>query len=147
MPGLKKNRDIFDLIKFCLSVCIIIIHTNVFPDLFYPWTRVAVPLFFIMSSYLVFSKTRELSIDEKWTVTLKSCKRLFKLYLFWFIVLLPITLINRRALFQEPFLKAFLLFIKESLFCGFFPASWYLIASIESLLLLTFISSVKNIFI
>lgn len=40
----------FDVLKIALSIMVVIIHTKPLPDCFMPLLRIAVPLFFIMSS-------------------------------------------------------------------------------------------------
>ena len=54
--GIQKNYDIFDFVKFILSIFIVSLHSGIVPDIFIPIVRVAVPLFFIISSYLLFEK-------------------------------------------------------------------------------------------
>lgn len=50
----KQNYDIFDLAKFILAIFIIAIHSEFLPHILYPWLRIAVPLFFVISAYLFF---------------------------------------------------------------------------------------------
>lgn len=57
----QRNYDIFDLIKFILSIFIVSIHSGIVPDIFIPIVRIAVPLFFIISSYLLFRKKKEMT--------------------------------------------------------------------------------------
>lgn len=64
----EKNYDILDLIKFVFSIMIVAIHTELLPNILYPWLRLAVPLFFIISSFLLFSKINKSSKDEKWII-------------------------------------------------------------------------------
>ena len=52
----KTNYDILDLAKFIFSLMILAIHTSLFPKILYPWLRIAVPMFFIISSFLLFKK-------------------------------------------------------------------------------------------
>lgn len=46
------NYDVLDLAKFVLAFFVVAIHTSFFPKYLYPWLRVAVPLFFIISSFV-----------------------------------------------------------------------------------------------
>lgn len=52
----QRNYDIFDLTKFILSIFIVSIHSGIVSDIFIPIVRIAVPMFFIITSYLLFSK-------------------------------------------------------------------------------------------
>lgn len=52
----KKNDSRYDVLKLVLSLFVVAIHSDLFPPLLYPWLRVAVPLFFMMSSYFLFDK-------------------------------------------------------------------------------------------
>ena len=66
-----KNYDIFDLTKYTLSIMVIAIHSCLFPMILYPWLRLAIPLFFIISSFLLFIKINFSSKNEKNTIIKK----------------------------------------------------------------------------
>jgi peptidoglycan/LPS O-acetylase OafA/YrhL len=78
----KKNYDVLDLTKFILSFLIVAIHTSLFPHILYPWLRVAVPLFFVISSFLLFSKINSSTSVDKRKIVRKFIVRQIKLYLF-----------------------------------------------------------------
>ena len=59
--NIQKTYDIFDLVKFILSI--VSLHSGIVPDIFIPIVRVAVPLFFIISSYLLFEK-KSISVEN-----------------------------------------------------------------------------------
>ena len=59
-----KNYDILDLTKLILSIMIVAIHTSLLPTVLYPWLRLAVPLFFIISSFFLFNKVNNSTQDE-----------------------------------------------------------------------------------
>lgn len=126
-----KNYDIFDLCKIFLSIMIVAIHTNILPEILYPWLRIAVPLFFVISSFFLFSKINNSPKEEKWGIIKKYAIRLAKLYLFWFIVLLPITIFERKVWFNNGMLKGTQKTISSLLFSSTFIASWYITATIE----------------
>ena len=48
-----KENDVFDVVKFALSILVVSIHSEIVPDILIPFVRTAVPLFFIISSYLL----------------------------------------------------------------------------------------------
>ncbi len=87
----------FDVLKIVLAIFILAIHTTPTDFSLRPLLRLAVPLFFIITSYLFFSKQNRLHSDRDKTNALKKfVRRYLKLYLFWFVVLLPITIFLKR---------------------------------------------------
>ena len=66
------------------------LHTFFLDDYLDPWLRLAVPLFFLISAYLLAEKLKETPKEDHWKVTWKYIKRNLYLYLFWMLVLLPI---------------------------------------------------------
>lgn len=122
-----KKFDSFDLFKFVVSFVIMIVHTNPFGashfHWIHPWVRIAVPIYFMISSFLFFSKYDTLPDENKNAYLWKFVKRDLTLYLFWFIVFLPFTIIYR-----DYFHKGIAYFIGSILVGSSFPASWYLMA-------------------
>lgn len=136
-----KRIDILDLIKIILSIFLVAIHCQLFPMFLYPWLRLAVPLFFIISSYLLFSKINNSPKIEKKQIIRHYILRLCKLYLFWFIVLLPITFYVRRNIFDNGILVGVL---KTLLSGSTFIASWYIFATIIGTILIDYLSNKLN---
>ena len=122
-----KSYDSFDLFKIIISFVVMIVHTRIFGDSrfhwLHPWCRIAIPVYFMISSFLFFSKYDRLPDDEKNSYLRKFVKRDLTLYLFWFIVFLPFTIIYRDCLH-----KGIAFFFGMILLGSSFPASWYLIA-------------------
>lgn len=134
----KNDNGMIDLIKFILSIMVVAIHTELYPEYLFPWLRVAVPLFFMITSYFFFNKIDKFDDEYEKVESLKKfVKRNLKLYLFWFICLLPFTLIIRRY-FSNGFLRGILLILKGFLFSSTFPASWFLMASIIATIIVFF---------
>ena len=52
----RKNYDIFDFTKFILCLFIVSLHSGIVPNILSPFVRIAVPLFFMISSYLFFER-------------------------------------------------------------------------------------------
>ena len=103
----------------------------------YPWLRVAVPLFFIISSYFIFSKIRNSSQSEQKALLKKFVVRNLQLYLCWLVILLPITLyIRKETYFSNSLLENILTILKSFLFGSTFVASWYIMASIIGVLII-----------
>lgn len=125
----KANRDIMDLLKVVLSIFVVLMHINPFGKygfIVYPICRIAVPLFFMMSGFFLFQKIMKNEKNRN-EVVVNFIKRNLKLYLFWFIILLPITLV-RRNYFSKGVLKGFVRIIYKFLFSSTFAASWYIMA-------------------
>ena len=122
-----KSYGSFDLFKIIISFVVMIVHTRIFGDSrfhwLHPWCRIAIPVYFMISSFLFFSKYDRLPDDEKNSYLRKFVKRDLTLYLFWFIVFLPFTIIYRDCLH-----KGIAFFFGMILLGSSFPASWYLIA-------------------
>ncbi len=136
----RKNYDIFDFTKFILSLFIVAIHNSIVPSILSPCVRIAVPLFFIISSYLFFERKSNIIDTSRGGVLYRFLKRNLKLYVFWTVILLPTT-----ALWNiHTYLKSGNHYspwviighgIQQLLFSAF-PASWYIIASIIATLIL-----------
>ena len=125
-----KKYDIFDITKVILCVMIVAIHTNLLPKLLYPWLRLAVPLFFIISSFLLSTKINNSPSSKQKDIIKIYILRLIKLYIFWFVVLLPITIYVRRDWFNNGLYIGLLNIIIKPMISSTFLASWYLSASI-----------------
>lgn len=137
----SKDDAKYDLAKFFLSLFVLAIHANLSPMTLYPWLRTAVPLFFIMSSFFLFSKISNVSADKHKGILKKFVARNLQLYVCWFIILLPITVYIRRKLyFSHGFWKNILTIIKSFLFGSTFVASWYIMASIIGVVIIFFLS-------
>lgn len=106
---------------------VMIVHTRIFGDsrfhVLHPWCRILIPVYFMISSFLFFSKYDRLPDSEKNSYLWKFVKRDLILYLFWFIVFLPFTIIYRDYLH-----KGIAFFFGTILIGSSFPASWYLMA-------------------
>ena len=140
----KKNNDLQDLVKLILSFMIVAIHTGLFNPVLYPWLRLAVPLFFIISSYLFFGKVSSCTTGgEKLTALKGFVLRNLKLYAFWFIVTFPICVFTR-GWFDGGFWNG-LLNIVINLFVGStFVASWFISALIIGTVIVFFASKKLN---
>lgn len=130
----SKNYDSFDLFKFIVSFVVLFVHTNPLGESHFhgmhPWVRIAIPIYFMISSFLFFSKYDKLAAHEKKQYLWKFIKRDLTLYLFWFIVFLPFTFVYR-----DYFHNGLVYFIGSILLGSSFPASWYLMALALSIFL------------
>ena len=137
----KETNAVFDVTKYILSIMVIAIHSNLFPSVLYPWLRLAVPLFFIISSYFLFKKLENTEDSKKDGVVWRYVKRNAILYLFWFIVLLPISLYLHHDIWIDDFnIFCLLRFLRSLVFASTFPASWYISATIIGTIIVYFLS-------
>jgi len=124
----KKYYDSLDVVKVCMAFMILCIHTTVLPSVFIPTLRLAVPIFFIITSFLFFSKQNGVPTKEyKISCLQKYVKRTFVLLVTWTILLVPITYNDLYGGPRE--ISSFLKFIAHGFFFGStFGASWFLSA-------------------
>ncbi|MBQ8892264.1 MAG: acyltransferase family protein [Bacilli bacterium] len=139
-----KKYDILDITKLILSIMVVAIHTELFPMVLYPWLRLAVPLFFVISSFLLYSKINNSPKEEKNKIIKNYIQRLLKLYLFWFICLLPITIYIRREWFSDGLIIGITKVIIKPFVGSTFVASWYIVATILGTLIVDKLSSKLN---
>ena len=139
-----KYNPILDIVKFVMSILIVIIHTSFLHEKLYPWLRVAVPLFFMISSYLFFSKlSGSITVQDERKTLMKFTKRNLQLYAFWFVVLFPLTLKIRGWYLGNIFVTFFK--IIRSFFLGStFVASWFIMAMVIAIWLIYYLSKVIN---
>ena len=97
----KKNYYGIDLLKFTMAVCVVAIHTQplygiqsvAVQRLFDTITSLAVPYFFSVSGFLLFSKIdADISSEKNMEVCKKYLSRVLSLYVIWNIIYLPITI-------------------------------------------------------
>lgn len=144
MEKLKKNYDILDLGKFISSLFIVAIHSVLFPEILYPWLRIAVPLFFVISSFLLFRKINLSPKNEKWTIIKRYIIRLLKYYLFWFVICLPATMMIRADWFAYGVKIGVLTAVRETLFSSTFVASWFIVSLIWGVLIIGLVANKKT---
>lgn len=56
MNNIENRNKVLDIAKYLSSFMIVAIHCGLYPKVFYPWLRIAVPMFFMISSYLLWNK-------------------------------------------------------------------------------------------
>lgn len=146
---MDKNGNKFDILKLILAILIVCIHSTKAGMILRPVFRLAVPLFFMISSYLFFLKQSTLtSRHERCEGFRKYAKRILKLYLFWFVLLLPFTIYYREWYIDFGFEKLTSI-VKSFFFGSTFIASWFLMASLIGVAIVWLLSlwKVKNIWI
>lgn len=125
----RKNNDAIDALKLLMSIAIVAMHSEVFVGsywllILYPWARLCVPLFFMVSAYFFFRKHPD-------GIGLGSfIGRIVRLYMFWFVATLPFTIVYRMHIWwqDDGWLNCIARFIRSVFLGGTFGASWYLTA-------------------
>lgn len=141
----NKVNSVFDVLKIILALMVVFLHGKVLLNEIYPWVRIAVPLFFIMSSYFLFSKlNKEKDTINKKEIIKTFIKRNLKLYLIWFIILLPVTLANRKYFINFSVPHGLLHMLKDFLISSTFASSWYIMSLVEGVILVYFGSKKFN---
>lgn len=126
----KKLIPGLDVMKFIMAFLIVDIHVKgylITPPLIqqnvvFPIEGLAVPEFFVISSFLFFSKIRR--SENKNQVLFHFLHRLILLYLFWIVVWSPIILIQKR--YHHYGLEGIVIFVRDFFFGNTFDASWFL---------------------
>lgn len=139
----KNNYDSkFDIIKFILSIFVVLVHTNVYTKQLHPWIKITVPMFFIIMSYFFFSKLKKVKSNKQRKDVLKIfVTRNIKLYFFWFCILIPLTLINHRNMTFDNGSVGFVTNAVQKLFLGStYMSSWFITASIFGVIIIYFLS-------
>ena len=136
----RKNLDAADVLKYAMSMLIVATHTSFLEGYITPLVRLAVPAFFMISGYFFFSKVNTYdSMSQKVTYLKKSIKHNMKLYLFWFVVLSPLTLYVR-GYHTMGLVSGVLHLIRDFMFGSTFQSSWYIMALIIGFALVLFLS-------
>ncbi len=100
--------------------------------------RWAVPFFFICSSYFLFRKSKNKTVDRE-TIR-KYIHRILTIYLVWFIFNIPSIIYTRLYGKDLSEILTWLIFIKRSVLSSTFTGSWYLTSSIFSALVIYLLS-------
>lgn len=144
---IKKNLDTLDLFKFIASIFVVGIHLLTHPTLPYQnkylnfvvfqiFGRAAVPFFFIASAYLFYVRYLP---DPKLERVKRFSFRIIKLYIFWFIVLLPITIEQHIIKGDGSIIFKLVILIKNLFVSETFGASWYLASSLFSIIVVSYL--------
>lgn len=129
-----KKYYVFDLIKFILSLLVIQIHIGIFQS-YSPLAddflknligRYAVPMFFTISSYLLFEKInkKDLFSKDNMTIYKNYLKRLLKLYISWTLIYFVF------FKFILNYDISFSYYFYSFIFTGFYVHFWFLHAQI-----------------
>lgn len=119
-----------DLAKMVAAIMVVAIHAQPFSGLTEAmlidvWARLAVPFFFIASAFFFFKKPAGQQHIGHYV------KRLALLYLFWFVVELPITVLHFYIEPQRSIGQSTLALLQGLLWGSTFSGSWFITALME----------------
>lgn len=148
--SLIVGGDAFDVAKFILALDILAVHSDILPSSISAIGFIAVPLFFMISSYLFFSKHDFTQVQqERNNIFKKFAIRNYALLLFWTIIcFIPTYHIFHWNTLPIP--KLIVTIATGLLFKGTFMASWFITSLVITTGLLILLSkkiSNKIIFI
>lgn len=130
-----------DLLKFIMAIMIVAMHTGACPAIVNPWFRIAVPLFFIVSSFFFFKKVNATDESERTEVLKHYLGRVIKLYFFWMVIQFPVNIIlSWNSLMVDGIVLMPLYLLRKILFTGMFGASWFLMALIYGIPIIFYLS-------
>lgn len=137
-----------DLAKFVLSIMVVAIHVSPVSSetrrYLLPVLRIAVPMFYLISSYFLFRKLDNAQEEDKPAILLSFIKRQALLYVSWLVILGYPTFLYRfetySSWFSDGLLSGIIHFILSVLFSSTFKASWFLSAGIVASVVLYFLN-------
>lgn len=140
----KRQYNGLDVVKAVMAVLVAARHMI---QIFYPaeskwrlvigaWlSNLAVPVFFITAGFFLFRKVDRQQPEEGWKAIVNYCGRIFKLYLLWSILYLPIDYINWIHGQDRNAGTAVRNYIQSFFFCSTTVQLWYLPALLAACLL------------
>lgn len=148
--NLKIKRKVIpglDILKFIMALLIVAIHSeavNDFPIVYEvtnPVIMRAVPMFFVISAFLLFRKIRQsqLSGQQERGILLHFTWRLFLLYSFWMVVQFPLVIHTRHYL-SMSFIEFIYNFLLDIAFRSTFHGAWFFSALVVGTWLIYFAS-------
>lgn len=161
---MKKQYSSIDITKFVCASFIMILHVTTYglanmaengsaPTGRENWAvlyllpacflilRIAIPFFFIASSFFLFRKINQ-SPENRAEILKSFYKRIFLLWLFWFIVSLPCFIDKVFIASNLPLSDKFVAFFLKMILKGGFNGAWYLWTTIISVFI---VDKMRNI--
>lgn len=141
MTTSKINFNALDVAKVVAAVFVVSAHMNPFESgsvgdlIVMPLPRLAVPFFFIASSFLFFLKQNITGATIRQYV-----KRMFILYGFWIIPMIPIIYLKRFAQADIPIEGNLLILLRDFCTCGIYDGFYFIMCLIQCVPLVYFLS-------
>lgn len=145
----KKVIPGLDVLKFIAALLVVAIHSEAVNDIqiaykvLNPIIQSAVPMFFVVSAFLLFRKIRRipLTFQPKRGILLHFTWRLFLLYTFWMVVQIPLVIHTRHYL-SMTFFEFIYNFLLDITLRSTFHGSWFFSALIVGTWLIYFASKI-----
>ena len=164
MSQRNKYYPLLDLIKCIAAMLVVTLHC--FPEgasaegagidnsipmmlgqsFFQGLVRIAVPLFFVISSFLLFKRIED-DPDNKWKYIGRFCLRILFLYAFWYIVGLAPTIRDIVNYSYAGDTYHLIKYIVSTLWKGAPRGFWYLFALVLSVLITGIIKSKRSLIV
>ena len=160
----KEYFPVLDLVRFIAALLVIFIHifpegsttasigldasipTMISESVVYGILRPAVPIFFIISAFLLFRRI-EADKENKWKYVGSFCLRLLFLYLFWYVLGLPLTIKDIAGFTSNEDGYGLLRYIIITLWKGAPRGYWFLVALALSVLIVNLVRNKKGLII
>ena len=135
---IQPNLDSADALKFVMSIVVVAIHSGLGGDWhlspIYPFARLAVPVFFMLSSYFFFSRYLLEDEEGKKLRLRKFLIRNAQLYAFWcFVLFIPTGVV--RGWFSKDVLSGVADIFHGLLFGSTFISSWFISSTVIAVLI------------
>ena len=144
---MKKYYLQLDIAKAVFCLFIVAIHAYLYPNILYPWLRIAVPMFFLISSFLFWDRVLKIEDNKERLIQLKryALRNAF-MYLFYFVIILPQTLVKIDASwFAGGFFPGLgKIFVYIFTLSGF-QSFWFILSLIVVMPIVYFLSRKNNI--
>lgn len=144
------NKNILDLVKFLMAICVVAIHTNPLEhveskmvlSVYDTVVSLAVPFFFLCSGYLAARKMNgDFNSRENAGIVKKTLMRILKMYLVWSLIYFPLAVYGYR-LSGSSVKDSIIDYIKGLVFVGEHYNSyplWYLLSTVYACLFILII--------
>lgn len=140
MKASLKEYNSLDILKFVLAIFVLVIHSEIDKTVISPLLRIAVPIFFVISGYLFFSKIQRFdNRKDELNALSHLVKRNLFLYVSWVVIQLPI-LVYGGHYHKNFFTKGLWLMLRDLSLGNAFTGSWYIIALAIGTVIIYFIS-------
>lgn len=137
---MNRENCSLDLLKLIMSFVVVAIHSGLFAEKIYPFARLAVPTFFILTGYFSFCKINNVASSKAKVSAFRSIiKRNFALYFCWTLLLFPF-IYYMRGFFAMGIAKGIPQMLASIARGVSFVGSWYIYASIIALGIIFFLS-------
>ena len=143
--NIKQQYPCIDLLKFFFSFFVVALHVGpfesfdktIFINSISYLFRLAVPFFFTASGFFLFKKFSTNSSNKEVSTTF--IKRIFKLYVLWTIIYIPLIIYFKILKFEGGIVFGVLDTIRNFFFTGSYTHLWYLNAMIVAVIIISFL--------